>query len=65
MMDITILPSKKVLLFYDEVYPWVERVVLITDTKQILAFKKETPQKIIDLFDKLIKAPELNGYERV
>ncbi|MDO4775501.1 MAG: hypothetical protein Q4A10_06775 [Aerococcaceae bacterium] len=65
MMDITILPSRKVLLFYDEVYPWVEKVVLITDTNHVLAFRKETPQKILDLFDKLIKDPELSRYKRV
>jgi len=42
-------PSKELLIFYNQIYEWVDQVYPDQD-KPSLSFKKDTSQSILDLF---------------
>ena len=45
-------PSKELLIFYNQIYEWVDQVYPDQD-KPTVSFKKDTPQSILDLFDSI------------
>ncbi|MCW6665482.1 hypothetical protein NHG32_07275 [Aerococcaceae bacterium NML191219] len=51
-MDITRIPSKEVLLFSNEIRPWVEKIEKIDEVARH-TFKKDTPQEVLDTFNKI------------
>lgn len=62
MLEVMAMPSREVLQFYKEVFPWVKKVVALTDTQHRLIFKEETPKEVLSLFKKLKKEKELSAY---
>lgn len=45
-------PSKELLIFYNQIYEWVDQVYPDQD-KPSVSFKNDTPQSILDLFDSI------------
>ena len=49
-MEVMDIPSKELLIFYNQIDEWVDRVYPDQD-KPLVSFKKETPKSVLDLFD--------------
>ena len=49
-MEIMAVPSKELLIFYNQIDEWVDQVYPDQD-KTLVSFKPGTPKPILDLFD--------------
>lgn len=56
-------PSKELLIFYNQIYEWVDQVYPDQD-KPSLSFKKDTSQSILDLFDSIESKIGFDSLER-
>ena len=45
-------PSKELLIYYNQIDGWIDRVYPDQDKPRV-SFKKDTPQSILDLFDSI------------
>ena len=49
-MEVMAVPNKELLIFYNQIDEWVDRVYPDQD-KPLVSFKQGTPKSILDLFD--------------
>ena len=49
-MEVMAVPSKELLIFYNQIDEWVDQVYPDKDVPRV-SFKKNTPKSVLDLFD--------------
>ena len=62
-MEVMDIPSKELLIFYNQIDEWVDQVYPDQD-RPSLSFKKDTPQSILDLFDSIKSKIGFDSLER-